>query len=180
MNRYERTIQMLNDGYSVEEISRELKQSRSTTYRYINIDRNEKESSFTVERHDPKELERFVKRGMRTSQIAKIYGVTNCTVSNWCRRDGIPTPTQWKEQRLQGFNADRHLCKTCNYRMKDKLMKSRGARCDYIGVTGESRKCDVCICDKYVLEKRRKRKSKKSGEITENGEECKNDRTGNE
>ena len=99
MNRYERTIQMLNDGYSVEEISRELKQSRSTTYRYINIDRNEKESSFTVERHDPKELERFVKRGMRTSQIAKIYGVTNCTVSNWCRRDGIPTPTQWKEQR---------------------------------------------------------------------------------
>ena len=64
MNRYERTIMMLNDGYSVEEISRELKQNRSTTYRYISIYRNEKESSFTVERHDPKELEKFVKRGM--------------------------------------------------------------------------------------------------------------------
>lgn len=51
--------------------------------------------------------------------------------------------------------------------MKDKLMKSRGARCDYIGVTGESRKCDACICDKYVCAKNRKRKSKKSGEIVE-------------
>ena len=169
MNRYERTIRMLNDGYSVEEISRELKQNRSTTYRYISIYRNEKESSFTVERHDPKELERFVKRGMRTSQIAKIYGVTNCTISNWCRRDGIPTPTQWKQQRMQGFNADRHLCKTCKYRMKDKLMKSRGARCNYIGVTGESRKCDVCICDKYVLEKSKKEKKKNRNLGGQNG-----------
>ena len=102
---------------------------------------------------------------MQTSQIAKIYGVSKCTVSNWCRRDGIPTPTEWKQQRLQGFNADRHLCKTCKYRMKDKLLKGHGANCNYIGITGESRKCDACICDKYVCEKRRKRKSKKSGEI---------------
>lgn len=167
MNRYERTIKLLNDGYSVAEVSRELKQSESTTYRYISICRNEKESSFTVQRHDPKELEKFVKRGMQTSQIAKIYGVSKCTVSNWCRRDGIPTPTEWKQQRLQGFNADRHLCKTCKYRMKDKLLKGHRANCNYIGITGESRKCDACICDKYICAKNRKRKSKKSGEIVE-------------
>lgn len=160
MDRYKRTIEMLSDGYGVEEISAELKQSRSTTYRYISIWKNEKVSSVTVERHNPADLERFVKRGFKTSQIAKIYGVTRSTVSNWCRRDGIPTPTQWREQRMQGFNADRHLCKTCKYRMKDKLMKGHGARCNYIGVTGESRKCDVCICDKYVLEKTKKRKRK--------------------
>lgn len=55
----------------------------------------------------------------------------------------------------------------CKYRMKDNLMKGHGANCNYIGITGEIRKCDACICDKYVCEKRRKRKSKKSGEIVE-------------
>lgn len=155
-------FQMFRTGMGVPEIAKEINVSKSTVYKYIDLEMdrfNERDipNSGPPRRYNKKDLEFSVRSGATLEQIAKKYNVSNKTIKRWLKECGIYFENV---SEIKCTNSDRHLCKTCKYRMKDKLMKGHGARCDYIGVTGESRKCDVCICDKYVLEKTKKRKIK--------------------
>ena len=46
-------------------------------------------------------------------------------------------------------NTDRHLCRTCKYRMKGYARKN-GARCDYADQEKQIRGCEVKDCNRYV------------------------------
>lgn len=155
-------FQMFRTGMGVPEIAKEINVSKSTVYKYIDLEMdrfNERDipNSGPPRRYNKKDLEFSVRSGATLEQIAKKYNVSNKTIKRWLKECGIYFENVLE---IKCINSDRHLCKTCKYHMKDKHLKSHGARCNYIGVTGESRKCDVCICDKYVCEKSRKRKTK--------------------
>lgn len=152
-------FQMFRTGMGVPEIAKEINVSKSTVYKYIDLEMdrfNERDipNSGTPRRYNKKDLEFSVRSGATLEQIAKKYNVSNKTIKRWLKECEIYFENV---SEIKCINSDRHLCKTCKYHMKDKHLKSHGARCNYIGVTGESRKCDVCICDKYVCEKRRRR-----------------------
>ena len=164
-------FQMFRTGMGVPEIAKEINVSKSTVYKYIDLEMdrfNERDipNSGPPRRYNKKDLEFSVRSGATLEQIAKKYNVSNKTIKRWLKECEIYFENV---SEIKCINSDRHLCKTCRFRMKDKLMKSHGARCNYIGVTGESRKCDACICDKYVLEKTKKRKRKNRNLGGQNG-----------
>lgn len=153
-------FQMFRTGMGVPEIAKEINVSKSTVYKYIDLEMdrfNERDipNSGPPRRYNKKDLEFSVRSGATLEQIAKKYNVSNKTIKRWLKECEIYFENV---SEIKCINSDRHLCKTCKYHMKDKHLKSHGARCNYIGVTGESRKCDVCICNKYVCAKNRKRK----------------------
>ena len=116
---------------------------------------------------DIKVLEQYLEEGKTDRQIAEIYGVPINTVKGWVtkhklggkrRRGGstkqTKTITKKETKKLElaaGANADRHLCKSCEYRARNAK-----TGCDYIEITGHSRGCDPEDCDKYKRGRRRK------------------------
>ena len=60
----------------------------------------------------------------------------------------------------QGFNADRHLCKTCCYRasVKGNNLKNK---CNYFLITGELRRCKASECNKYIKGAKKRQNKKK-------------------
>lgn len=54
-------------------------------------------------------------------------------------------------------NSDRHLCKSCIYRMHRSDRIETGGHCDYIEIAGQSRGCTVENCDKYEKGPRKRR-----------------------
>lgn len=77
----------------------------------------------------------------------KEQGLSMKEISN---ETGIPYNTVYyyftggrsRYKRAPGSNADRHLCKTCQYRGKN-------SGCDYCIFTDKDRGCDPADCDKY-------------------------------
>lgn len=49
-----------------------------------------------------------------------------------------------------GWNADRHGCRKCRFRARNKPYEHN---CQYILMMGHSRGCEVEDCDKYVRDK---------------------------
>ena len=78
------------------------------------------------------EIMEKLKTGTNQGEIAEEYEVAKGTVSNWVRQE-------------KAVEAD-EKCKTCQYRQTRKGW----GNCDYIGITGHSRKGKAKDCNKYV------------------------------
>lgn len=85
--------------------------------------------------------------GIGVSEIAKKINVSKKTIKRWLKDCGICFQDKSK---TKGINSDRHLCRTCMYRMTQQELINAGLRCDYICATGHSRGCSASDCDKYV------------------------------
>ena len=158
---FDQAIEMYKQGYSQSEIAKKLNRSQSTISTYISKHRCGEPFRLAIPRYKQEDLQKYVYRGLTADAIAKIYDVTNTTITNWCKKEGIETP--WgKKQKVKdhGVNADRHLCKRCNYKMTDKNLLNAGAHCDYITVVGHSRGCPASECDKFEPAKNTGRRRK--------------------
>lgn len=82
------------------------------------------------------------KSGMTIKEISNRINVPYGTVYEWVSRE--------KNTESTGFNSDRHLCKTCQFRMGIHERKELCGNCNYIEIVGRSRGCDVECCDKYI------------------------------
>ena len=111
----------------------------------------------SLENTTKKDLEFSVRSGATLEQMAKKYNVSKKTIKRWLKDCGICFQDKSK---TKGINSDRHLCRTCMYRMTQSELINAGLRCDYICATGHSRGCSASDCDKYVLGKTKKRKIK--------------------
>lgn len=91
----------------------------------------------------------LMEKGMRTREIADTVGRSYNTVYGWLKgsRSG-----------RKGFNADRHLCRSCQYGMSDYTRRGAGMNCNYIGITERKRPCKPESCTVYVKGKRLKDK----------------------
>ncbi|MEJ8735323.1 hypothetical protein [Mediterraneibacter sp. ICN-202921] len=86
-------------------------------------------------------------RGMKAPEIAKELGLKYNTVYYYlhpekCSRKKTKA-VKPDEKIATGWNADRHACKSCQYRAEKK-------GCDYYLITDKERGCDPADCDKYV------------------------------
>lgn len=79
--------------------------------------------------------------GMSMREISNELGISYNTVYGWLRK-----PKSGKT----GDNADRHLCRTCQYSMGSYKKSNAGMNCNYIGITGKKRPCKPENCTAYV------------------------------
>ena len=79
-------------------------------------------------------------QGMSTAEIAKQMGESYSNVYYWTHKD---KSKKKKQKKVSGWNADRHGCRTCQYRAEKK-------GCDYYLITDQERGCDPEDCNKYV------------------------------
>lgn len=84
-------------------------------------------------------------KGIRIVEISKIMGIPYNTL--YCWLSGM-------KSKEKGFNADRHLCKSCVFRLGSQDRHHTGGNCDYIEVVGKIRGCKVSECDKYIKGKK--------------------------
>lgn len=95
------------------------------------------------------EIREMLKEGKKIVEIAKALETDSSFISNKIKRynlrDGIGISSKEKAEHI---NADRHLCKTCKYRIGVNY-KVEGMHCNYIEITGHMRGCDAADCDKY-------------------------------
>lgn len=92
-------------------------------------------------------------RGMSAAEIAKQTGMNYNTVYYYlnpkkCAKKRKPKAIAEKsvkdEDKVMGWNADRHACQTCQYRAEGH----KG--CDYYILTDEERGGDPADCVKYI------------------------------
>lgn len=79
--------------------------------------------------------------GMSMREISNELGISYNAVYGWLRK-----PKSGKT----GDNADRHLCRTCQYSMGSYRKSNAGMNCNYIGITGKKRPCKPENCTAYV------------------------------
>lgn len=72
-------------------------------------------------------------QGLTYAEISKKTGISYGSVYN------LLNP----KKKTVGHNADRHLCKSCQYR-------GETSGCDYVVFTDQERVCDPAMCDKYM------------------------------
>lgn len=85
----------------------------------------------------------LIKKGLKNKEIAERTGIPLGTVYRHAKRK-----REHDEADMTGDNADRHKCRTCQYRHSD------AGGCDYCIHTGKERGCDVEVCDKAVVGER--------------------------
>ena len=112
-----------------------------------------------------KQLEAYVRAGMGNAAIAEALGISEPGVGHLVKRYGLTglrrpgarrkTETGVEVPELEpepekpaGHNADRHLCRTCMFRMTG-TPKSNGMNCDYCSLNGHSRGCRADECTVY-------------------------------
>lgn len=124
---------------------------------------------------DPDVLRGYVESGKTDKEIAELEHVSLTVVKRWIKEGGligvrkkgrVPKPKPEKLEKakkkpdavpvIPGHNADRHLCKTCQYRG----WPERGNGCDYIVHNPHSRSsiCSIEDCNVYVKGPRLKKK----------------------
>lgn len=159
-NKMETAYRMWNNGRSIKDIADSLGVSKATIYSYIKREKYLRSEAATHEKqkYDPEKLRKEIESGFTIKQLATRYGLSEVTIHRRCKKHGI-LYGKAREAKYGGKNADRHLCKTCCYRMSNQTFRSAGMRCDYIGVNECSRKCSVADCDKYVQGKPKKPKN---------------------
>lgn len=92
-------------------------------------------------------------QGMTIKEISLALNISYGTIYGWLRK-GRP------DKRESGINADRHLCRTCQYRASSYERNKSGINCDYCDLMKESRGCKVKDCTVYVKGPILKRKKK--------------------
>ena len=156
-------FQMFHNGIGVSEIAKKINVSKTTVYKYIDLEMdrfNDRDipNSGQHRKYNKKDLEFSVRSGATLEQMAKKYNVSKKTIKRWLKDCGICFQDKSK---TKGINSDRHLCRTCMYRMTQAELINACLRCNYICATGHSRGCSASDCDKYVLKKSKKRKSRR-------------------
>lgn len=86
-------------------------------------------------------------QGMNMKEISRTLGISYNTVYYWFRG------SKGKDKN-QGSNADRHKCRTCQYRASGYDKNNTGMNCNYIEIVGCSRGCSVEECNVYKRGKR--------------------------
>lgn len=81
--------------------------------------------------------------GMNIKEISIALGIPYGTVYGWLRKSKA-------DQNTPGQNADRHLCRTCQYRAGSYDRNNAGINCDYCDLTKRSRRCKAEECTVYV------------------------------
>lgn len=96
---------------------------------------------------------------MSAKEIADKTGINYQTVYyHYSGQKKEAVKESGKKKAITGHNADRHLCKTCQYRM-GQYGKARAMNCNYIEIEGHSRGCSVEECNVYKKGKRIKGKA---------------------
>ena len=149
-------LELFYQGVMVRDIADKLNCSRGLIYRYIQEERYKNRNPLEEKikdqpKFDLEEFKRCIEAGYTTNELAKRYNVTSPTVLRWCKTYDLPKPRKpWERTGVEsGCNVDRHLCKTCKYRMMDYKLISLEAHCNYIGYMNRSRGCLAADCNKY-------------------------------
>lgn len=95
----------------------------------------------SMEKSKREEAAELSEKGMSIREISNELGISYNTVYGWLRK-----PKSGKA----GDNADRHLCRTCQYSMGSYRKSNAGMNCNYIGITGKKRPCKPESCTVYV------------------------------
>lgn len=95
----------------------------------------------SMEKSKREEAAELSEKGMSMREISNELGISYNTVYGWLRK-----PKSGKA----GDNADRHLCRTCQYSMGSYRKSNAGMNCNYIGITGKKRPCKPESCTVYV------------------------------
>ena len=103
----------------------------------------------SMEKSKREEAAELSEKGMSMREISNELGISYNTVYGWLRK-----PKSGKT----GDNADRHLCRTCQYSMGSYGKNNAGMNCNYIGITGKKRPCKPESCTVYVKGERLKDK----------------------
>ncbi len=82
-------------------------------------------------------IRKLMEQGMGTKEIAAKTGISYGTAAYY-----MSAIRKEKKGGPKGDNVDRHLCRTCKYKAKNK-------GCDYYVMTDRERGCDPEECDKY-------------------------------
>lgn len=112
-----------------------------------------------------KRIGQYIRAGMTNADIARTLGITESRLKYMVRKYGltglrrpgarrktetgveVPEPEP-EPEKPAGHNADRHLCKTCMFRMTG-TPKSNGMNCDYCSLNDHSRGCRADECTVY-------------------------------
>lgn len=92
--------------------------------------------------------------GKSMKEVSVALGIPYRTVYGWLRK---------RKTDGSGQNADRHLCRTCQYRTGSYERSATGVNCNYCYLMRHSRGCDADKCTVYVkgpVMKRRKREGR--------------------
>lgn len=81
-------------------------------------------------------------QGMNIKEVSIALGIPYGTVYGWLRKK--------TDKGASGSNADRHLCKTCQYRAGSYDRNNAGMNCNYWDLMKHSRGCKVEECTVYV------------------------------
>lgn len=112
-----------------------------------------------------KRIGQYIRAGMTNADIARTLGITESRLKHLVRKYGLTglrrpgvrrkTETGVEVPELEpepekpaGHNADRHLCRTCMFRMTG-TPKSNGMNCDYCSLNDHSRGCRADECTVY-------------------------------
>lgn len=160
MEKQKTAFEMWQDGKSHEEIAEVLGVSKSTVYKYLERERYSRSEAAKHEKkaYDPQKLKAEIEAGFTVKQLSERYGVCENAIRNRCQKHGI-LYGKAREAEYKGKNADRHLCRSCCFRISNKTFIHAGMRCDYIGINEKSRRCPVADCDKYENGKPKKEKA---------------------
>ncbi len=91
--------------------------------------------------------------GMNIKEVSIALGVPYGTVYGWLRESKA-------DKNVSGQNADRHLCRTCQYRAGSYDRNNAGINCDYCDLMKRSRGCKAGECTVYVKGPRLKPKKR--------------------
>jgi len=92
-------------------------------------------------------VRRLRKEGLTVQEIVRKTGMNPSTARTYYREWRRLEPGKGlREPMGPGMNADRHLCRTCQYRARKDVVNG----CDYYINTEKLRRCKWADCDKYV------------------------------
>lgn len=152
-----------NEYMSTNEISISMAK-KNDTIKNILIENNVYNPDYGKVYRDNLVIKEMLKDGKKVVEIAEKMDMNKATISKkismYNLRDGLEVAK--KEDDTKHINEDRHLCRTCQFRVGTNYHTVDGMHCNYIELTGHMRNCDAADCDKYV---RGKMLTKKIGQL---------------
>lgn len=134
---FEQAVQEMEQP-SADQIIQAVHETQKEDVTPPNAPQREEKSMEKSKREEAAELS---EKGMSMREISNELGISYNTVYGWLRK-----PKSGKT----GDNADRHLCRTCQYSMSSHRKSNAGMNCNYIGITGKKRPCKPESCTVYV------------------------------